>query len=263
MSLEEFRFLNPAHNKPVIKANGSETIVLPIEKVAVFQSNLETHSRPLVSWQAYTVKRSDQPEKIAAKHGMTLAQLKEANGIPGNKKIVAGQTLLVPLRDNADPHLPDLPAPKLAASRSKPRRAKCYQVSNSGAKKQVAVRGAARRRRSRRHQAVAAAPAAARRPYGRLVAFSALTRPELRRRPSTGRICIDPACAAVEMAHSPTPLTWEAVTRALPYRREVAFLRVPRRVRIGLRHSKASGSADGNGTPPAGSPATATRPAAG
>jgi membrane-bound lytic murein transglycosylase D len=137
LSLEEFRFLNPAHNKPVIKADGSEAIVLPIEKVAVFQNNLETHNRPLVSWQAYTMKRSDQPEKIASKHGMTLVQLKEANGIPGNKKIVAGQTLLVPLRDNADPHLPDLPAPKLATARSKPRKAKCYQVSNSGAKKQV------------------------------------------------------------------------------------------------------------------------------
>ena len=118
MSLEEFRFLNPAHNKPVIKADGSETIVLPIDKVAVFQSNLETHDRPLVSWQAYTMKRSDQPEKIAAKHGMTLAQLKEVNGVPGNKKIVAGQTLLVPLRGNADPHLPDLPAPKLDRSRA-------------------------------------------------------------------------------------------------------------------------------------------------
>jgi len=31
MSLEEFRFLNPAHNKPVIRADGSETLVLPIE----------------------------------------------------------------------------------------------------------------------------------------------------------------------------------------------------------------------------------------
>jgi len=137
ISLEDFRFLNPAHNKPVIKADGSETIVLPIEKIAVFQNNLETHSRPLVTWQAYTMKRSDQPGKIASKHGMTLAELKGANGIPGNKKIVAGQTLLVPLRGDADPHLPDLPAPKLATSRSKPKRAKCYQVSNSGAKKQV------------------------------------------------------------------------------------------------------------------------------
>jgi len=148
MSLEDFRFLNPAHNKPVIKTDGSETIVLPIEKVAVFQNNLETHSRPLVSWQAYTMKRSDQPEKIASTHGMTLVQLKEANGIPVNKKIVAGQTLLVPLRDNADPHLPDLPAPMLAASRAKPKRAKCYQVSNSGAKKQVACATAPTKKKS-------------------------------------------------------------------------------------------------------------------
>jgi LysM repeat protein len=160
MSLEEFRFLNPAHNKPVIKADGSETIVLPIEKVAVFQNNLETHSRPLVSWQAYTMKRSDQPEKIASKHGMTLVQLKEANGIPGNRKIAAGQTLLVPLRDNADPHLPDLPAPKLAASRSKPRKAKCYQVSNSGAKKQVACAGTSAKKKS----VAAATPPAKQRP---------------------------------------------------------------------------------------------------
>ncbi len=138
MSLEEFRFLNPAHNKPVIKADGTETIVLPVDKIAVFEKNLKTHDRPLVSWQAYTMKRSDQPEKVAAKNGMTLAELQTANNIPGNKKIVAGQTLLVPLRDNADPHLPDLPAPKVTLTRNQPRRAKCYQVSNSGAKKQVA-----------------------------------------------------------------------------------------------------------------------------
>ena len=138
ISLEEFRFLNPAHNKPVIKAGSSETIVLPVDKIAVFEKNFETHDRPLVSWQAYTMKRSEQPEKVAAKHGMTLAELKTANNIPGNKKIVAGQTLLVPLRDNADPHLPDLPAPKVTLTRSQPRRAKCYQVSNSGAKKQMA-----------------------------------------------------------------------------------------------------------------------------
>jgi len=159
MSLEDFRFLNPAHNKPVIKADGSETIVLPIEKVAVFQKNLETHNRPLVSWQAYTMKRSDQPGKIASKHGMTLAELKGANGIPGNKKIVAGQTLLVPLRGDADPHLPDLPAPKLATSRSKPKRAKCYQVSNSGAKKQVPCATAPTKKTS-----VAATPPAKQRP---------------------------------------------------------------------------------------------------
>jgi membrane-bound lytic murein transglycosylase D len=148
MSLEDFRFLNPAHNKPVIKADGSEAIVLPVDKIGVFEKNLETHNQPLVSWQAYTMKRSDQPEKFAAKHGMTLSQLKAANNIPAQRRIVAGQTVLVPLRGNADPHLPDLPAPKVARARYKGKRAKCYVVSNSGAKKQVACSAAPTKKKS-------------------------------------------------------------------------------------------------------------------
>ena len=148
MALEDFRFLNPAHNKPVIKAGGSEAIVLPVDKVEVFEKNLETHNQPLVSWQAYTMKRSDKPEKIAAKHGMTLSQLKAANNIPAKRRIVAGQTVLVPLRGNADPHLPDLPAPNVARARYKAKRAKCYVVSSSGAKKQVACAGAATKKKS-------------------------------------------------------------------------------------------------------------------
>jgi membrane-bound lytic murein transglycosylase D len=138
MELEEFRFLNPAHNKPVIKTNGSETIILPTDRVEVFRRNLDAHDQPLVSWQVYTVKRSDKPEKIAGKHGLTLAQLKEINGITAKKKIVAGQTLLVPLQeDSAEPHLPDLPAPKITLTHYKSHKANCYVVSDSGTKKQV------------------------------------------------------------------------------------------------------------------------------
>ena len=143
--VEEFRFLNPAHNKPVIKADGSETIVLPRHKVETFLRNLEAHDQPLVSWQTYTVKRNDQPEKIAAKHGITLAQLKEFNGITGKKKISAGQALLVPLRGNAEPYLPDLPAPKVTLTRYKPKSGKYTQAGRkSGAnrlvQRQVAVK---------------------------------------------------------------------------------------------------------------------------
>jgi len=130
MSIEEFRFLNPAHNKPVIKASGVETLVLPIDKIEVFQRNLAANERPLVSWQAYTMKRSDKPEQVAAKYGMTLAQLKEVNDITGKKKIVAGQTLLVPMKGTAEPNLPDLPAPKITVARYRAKKAKCVQVRN-------------------------------------------------------------------------------------------------------------------------------------
>jgi LysM repeat protein len=152
MSLEEFHFLNPAHNKPVIKASSSENIVLPVEKVAVFKRNLESYDQPLVSWQAYTVKRSDKVEQIAAKHGMTLAELKQVNGVTG-KKVVPGQTLLVPLKAGAaEPILPDLPAPKVTLARYKAKKARCVQVRHgvrkvvncSTAKKKTTVKTKAR-----------------------------------------------------------------------------------------------------------------------
>ena len=136
MDLEDFRFLNPAHNKPVIKADGSESIVLPIDRAEVFRRNLEAHDRPFVTWQTYTMKRHDEPAAIAKKHGITLAELKEANGITGKKKFVPGQTLLVPLKSGAEPNLPDLPAPKITQARYR-RAAACYVVTSSGAKKRV------------------------------------------------------------------------------------------------------------------------------
>jgi membrane-bound lytic murein transglycosylase D len=133
MSVQDFRFLNPGHNKAVIRAREAERIVLPREKVAVFRSNLDKHDRPLVSWQAVTVRTGQKPERIAAEHGMTLAELRQVNGIE-NKKIVAGQPLLVPLKDNvAEPQLPDLPAQPVTLP-------KAIQVARTAAAKSLATR---------------------------------------------------------------------------------------------------------------------------
>jgi len=115
--LEDFKFLNPAHNKPVIKAHGTESILLPRDKVDAFRRNLEAHDKPLVSWQAYTMKRSDKLETVAAKYGMSVSQLKEVNGLVPPRKVVAGQTLMVPAKGTAEPNLPDLPAPALTPAR--------------------------------------------------------------------------------------------------------------------------------------------------
>ena len=113
MPLDEFKSLNPAHNKPVIKASGTDTIVLPKNKVLTFLTNLENHDTPLVSWQAYTVKAGEKSEKIAARYGISLAQLNEINGIHGRKKFATGLALLVPVNGNAEPNLPDLPAARV------------------------------------------------------------------------------------------------------------------------------------------------------
>ena len=120
MSIEDFKFLNPAHNKPVINSNLAEVIVLPRQKVSVFQTNLMANDKPLVSYQAYTVKAGERPEKIAARHGMTLAQLQAMNGLSTRNKISTGQPLLVPTRADAveAADLPDIPATPVSLAKA-------------------------------------------------------------------------------------------------------------------------------------------------
>lgn len=114
--VEEFVSLNPAHNRPVIASKGSHTLLLPVEKVETFTANLENYSKPLVSWQPYTSKRSEKLAVISRKFGISIPVLKRINGLSERKKTVApGETLLVPLkgaRADVDIDLEDFDAPQ-------------------------------------------------------------------------------------------------------------------------------------------------------
>jgi len=111
--VEEFVSLNPAYTRPVIRVDGEETLLLPADKVDIFRANFEQHQdAPLVSWSTYTLKRGDRLNRVAAKHGISLAQLKRINGISSRHRIGPGMTVLVPVTAaDADVELPDLPAP--------------------------------------------------------------------------------------------------------------------------------------------------------
>ena len=120
MQVQEFVALNPAHNRPVIK---SETpMVIPADKIDTFVSNLEEHETsniPLSSWQSYTVRPGDKLDKIASRFGMTVAKLKQINGIEGRMKITPGITLLVAAEQEGGqpPDMASLPEqPKLPAT---------------------------------------------------------------------------------------------------------------------------------------------------
>ena len=100
MPLDEFLSLNPAHNRPVIRADGGGTLLLPTEKAGVFAANLENHDKPLVSWQTYTMKRGETIERVAAKFGTSAAYLREVNGFSTNRRMrITHATLLVPMRN--------------------------------------------------------------------------------------------------------------------------------------------------------------------
>jgi membrane-bound lytic murein transglycosylase D len=98
MPLAEFLALNPGHNRPVIVAKGTSALVLPADKEKVFLANLEDYAPPLVSWHIYTLTPGDRLDHIAAKNGISLARLKEINGIGRHTKVAPGYQLMLPLK---------------------------------------------------------------------------------------------------------------------------------------------------------------------
>lgn len=138
--LSEFLALNPAHNRPVIVANGTPALVLPADKAKIFLANLELHDEPLVSWQRYTFKRGDKLEQLAARHGITLARLKQVNGIGRGTKVGAGYQLLLPRKGALLEPLPAMYQPPTAADTRASARKLRYTVQRGDTLQKIALR---------------------------------------------------------------------------------------------------------------------------
>ena len=130
--IEEFVSLNPAYSRPVIRVNGEQTLLLPTDKADAFRANLENHDRPLVSWQTYKFKAADSIVRVAARHGISVARLKQVNSISGQRRIKPGSTLLVPGGARATPHLPDLPTPQITVAKEPKKAGKYTKASRNG-----------------------------------------------------------------------------------------------------------------------------------
>ena len=96
MPLDEFQFLNPHYNRPVIAGADQSTILLPIDKAELFAAKLDLTDQPLVSWQAYRMRNGETLQQVAAKFGMPVESLRAVNGLGTRAKVPAGHTLLVP-----------------------------------------------------------------------------------------------------------------------------------------------------------------------
>jgi len=117
MPVAEFIALNPGFNRPIIPASVSPRLVLPADRVDIFHDNLLRHGQSLVSWQTYRPKPGEKLAAIAKKFGVTLARLREVNGIGARTK-GSPALLVVPINGAAidTARLPMMYAPPIPVS---------------------------------------------------------------------------------------------------------------------------------------------------
>jgi membrane-bound lytic murein transglycosylase D len=96
LPLEEFRQLNPQHNRAVILAAGTPHVLLPYDNANQFVRALAEHRGPLATWTAWTAPRTLKTADAAKLVGSSEAALADVNHIPPRMLIRAGSTLIVP-----------------------------------------------------------------------------------------------------------------------------------------------------------------------
>jgi len=93
---EEFHSLNPSFNKPVILSNANQQILLPFAHAEIFQENLKKYNKPLSTWTAVQVTKTESVDQAAKTLGVDPDALRQVNGIPKGMRIKAGSTVLIP-----------------------------------------------------------------------------------------------------------------------------------------------------------------------
>ncbi len=107
MSLEDFRNLNPAFNKPVILGATDQQMLLPFVRAELFQQNLASYDKPLSSWTALKVSRSETPEQLATRLALSADTVRDVNNIPRGMRIRAGSTILIPKPPGKNSDIPE------------------------------------------------------------------------------------------------------------------------------------------------------------
>ena len=152
---DEFHSLNPSFNKPVILSNANQQILLPFAHAEIFQSNLKQYDKPLSSWTAVQITKTESVDLAAKTLGVDVDTLREVNGIPRGMRIRAGSTVLIPktnrrpgdvstaMAENASLSLekPAPPAPKCPKPAKGAKPVKCGPVSTSKTAEKGATKG--------------------------------------------------------------------------------------------------------------------------
>ena len=117
---DEFQSLNPSFNKPVILSNANQQILLPFAHAEIFQANLKNYTKPLSSWTAVKVVKTESVDQAAKTLGVDVDTLRQINGIPKGMRIKSGSTVLIPKTSHRAGDVPSAMADNASLSLEKP-----------------------------------------------------------------------------------------------------------------------------------------------
>lgn len=112
MPLDEFKALNPSFNRPLMPGEQPDKLLLPTDRVDVFNSNLERYQGRLSNWTVYQAKHGETLAAIAKRFGSTEARLRQINDLGARARIAAGQNLLIPNTEAGGIQLASLALPQ-------------------------------------------------------------------------------------------------------------------------------------------------------
>ncbi|RMG34873.1 MAG: LysM peptidoglycan-binding domain-containing protein [Gammaproteobacteria bacterium] len=99
--LEELLALNPAYRRGVTPPGRTSRLLLPEDRKTQFETALAAlPRRQWLRWAEHRIARGDTLGKIARHYKVTIAAIREANGLHGDR-IRAGRTLRIPLSGKA------------------------------------------------------------------------------------------------------------------------------------------------------------------
>ena len=100
MPLDEFLALNPGFNRPAVTLPG-QSFVVPADRASQLQEGLAELDEEDGSWRIHRLAKGETLQALAARHGISHAQLLKLNGLASGSQPAPGYALLVP--DGVDP----------------------------------------------------------------------------------------------------------------------------------------------------------------
>ncbi|TAM90046.1 MAG: LysM peptidoglycan-binding domain-containing protein [Candidimonas sp.] len=119
MSVEDFKSLNASFNRPVIRGDHDPVLLLPANKVDIFNANLEAYKGRLSSWELYQPRKGQSYASIARQYGISLSKLRAVNSLTTSRSPAAAHAILVPVEGSGSVQLASYEVPSADVPRTR------------------------------------------------------------------------------------------------------------------------------------------------